>query len=133
MIPNYKDIVDLIKKGATVEAQEKIMELREGALELQEENFSLKNQLKILEDKFRVRENLEFSGSVYWLYEENDAGDFTNETGPYCQHCYDDETKLIRLQQVSINDYDTETGAVTKSGKHYYTCFKCKNSYQTGK
>ena len=29
MIPNYKDIVELIKKGATVEAQEKIMELRD--------------------------------------------------------------------------------------------------------
>lgn len=131
MIPNYKDIVDLIKKGSTVEAQEKIMELREGALDLQQENFSLKSQLKILEDKLRVRENLEFSDSVYWLYEANDAGDLTDRTGPYCQHCYDDETKLIRLQQVSVNDYDTETGAITNSGKHYYTCFKCKNNYQT--
>jgi len=35
MIPKYKDIVDFMKEGATVEAQEKMMESREGALELQ--------------------------------------------------------------------------------------------------
>ena len=29
-MPEFKDIVDLVKKGATVEAQEKIMELRSG-------------------------------------------------------------------------------------------------------
>lgn len=38
--PNYKDIIELIKKGSTIEAQEKIMELREGALALQEENIN---------------------------------------------------------------------------------------------
>jgi hypothetical protein len=35
MLPRYKDIVDLLKKGSTMEAQEQIMSLREGALELQ--------------------------------------------------------------------------------------------------
>ena len=44
-IPRYSDIVDLIKKGATLEAQEKIIELREAALELQEENIRLKEEL----------------------------------------------------------------------------------------
>ena len=35
MLPKYRDIVDLLKKGSTLEAQEQIMRLREGALELQ--------------------------------------------------------------------------------------------------
>lgn len=43
-MPSYKDIVDLIKKGATIEAQEKIMELREAAVELQDENISLRQK-----------------------------------------------------------------------------------------
>ncbi len=60
MIPSYKDIVDLIKKGATVEAQEKIMELRESALELQEENVSLRATIKELEDRLRIQGNLSF-------------------------------------------------------------------------
>ena len=131
MIPNYKDIVELIKKGATVEAQEKIMELREGALELQEENVELKAKVKELEDKLRVKSNLEFENSIYWLWEEDDAGDLMIKTGPFCQHCYDDEAKLIRLQKVAIDDYDPETGTVSKSGKFYYSCYKCKNNYQT--
>ena len=32
-LPRYKDIVDLIKQGATDEAQEQILVLREAALE----------------------------------------------------------------------------------------------------
>ncbi len=132
MIPSYKDIVDLIKKGATVEAQEKIMELRESALELQEENVSLRATIKELEDRLRIQGNLEFENGIYWLWEEDDAGDFTTKTGPYCQHCYDDETKLIRLQKFAIDDYDNDTGSMRKSGSFYFTCYKCKNTYHTG-
>lgn len=51
MLPRYKDIIDLLKKGSTLEAQEQIMNLREGALELQEENQELKNRIRDLEKK----------------------------------------------------------------------------------
>jgi hypothetical protein len=132
MIPSYKDIVELIKKGATVEAQEKIMELREGALELQEENVVLKANIKELEDKLGIQGNLEFENGIYWLWEEDAAGDFTIKAGPFCQHCYDDETKLIRLQKIAIDDYDPGTGTASRSGEFYYSCYKCKNNYQTG-
>ena len=39
-LPNYKEIVELLKKGADVEDQEKIMKLRETAIDLKEENVS---------------------------------------------------------------------------------------------
>jgi uncharacterized protein with PIN domain len=58
-LPNYKDIVELLKKGATIEAQEKIMELREAALALQEENINLKNQVLELQGKVRKLEAFE--------------------------------------------------------------------------
>jgi len=58
-LPSYKDIVDLLKKGATIEAQEKIMELRESALELQEENINLKNQVLELQERARKLEAFE--------------------------------------------------------------------------
>ncbi len=57
MLPKYKDIVDLLKKGSTLEAQEQIMSLREGALELQEENQYLKLRVKELEEIVRSNEN----------------------------------------------------------------------------
>jgi hypothetical protein len=58
-IPRYKDIVELMKKGATLEAQEKIMELREAALDLQEENINLKNKVLEIEEKVRKLESFE--------------------------------------------------------------------------
>jgi hypothetical protein len=42
---SYKEIFDLIKEGATFEAQDKIMAMRASSLELQEENFLLKEQI----------------------------------------------------------------------------------------
>jgi hypothetical protein len=92
-LPTYKDIVELIKKGATVEAQERIMELREAALELQEENFALREKVRELEDQLRVKGQVSFDGRVYWLGKDGGGRD-----GPFCQRCYDAETKLIRVQ-----------------------------------
>jgi len=52
-LPSVKDIVDLVKTGATIEAQEKIMELRRAALDLQEENLSLRQRISDLENEIR--------------------------------------------------------------------------------
>ena len=91
-LPSYKDIVELIKKGATVEAQEQLMALREAALALQEDNLALRERVKILEEALRTKGQLQFDGAVYWL----DEG--VNRDGPFCQHCYDVNDKLVRLQ-----------------------------------
>lgn len=72
VLPKYQDIIDLIKKGATVEAQEKIIELREAALGLQEENLELKTQNQQLKQALELKEQLRWDGSVYWL--EPDSG-----------------------------------------------------------
>ena len=52
-LPGYKEIVELIKTGATIEAQEKIMALRQAALELQEENVGLRSQLLELQAQLK--------------------------------------------------------------------------------
>ena len=91
-IPSYKEIVDLIKKGATFEAQEQIMALREATIELQEENFSLREKVKVLEEQQKIKTQAQFDGSVYWLAEG------TGRTGPFCQRCFDVDQKLVRLQ-----------------------------------
>lgn len=58
-LPSYKSIAELIKKGATIEAQEKIMQLREAAVELQEENINLKNTVLELQEQIRKLESFE--------------------------------------------------------------------------
>jgi hypothetical protein len=44
-LPSYKDIIELVKTGATIEAQEKIMELRQSALDGQEENRAISTDI----------------------------------------------------------------------------------------
>jgi Zn finger protein HypA/HybF involved in hydrogenase expression len=47
-IPSVSDIIKLIKSGATIEAQEKIIELRQALMDCQEENLSLRQQVQDL-------------------------------------------------------------------------------------
>jgi len=105
-IPSYQDIVELLKKGATIEAQEKIMELREAALEFQNENLSLKDKIRGLEEALALRSTLEWQKPYY-----------VNNKKPeekYCQRCFDSDGKAIRLQEL-------ETG--------YWRCMQCENDY----
>jgi len=67
MLPRYKDIVELMKKGSTLEAQEQIMSLREGAIELQEENIELKSKVRELEAQLKAKEDWNTEKSRYEL------------------------------------------------------------------
>lgn len=108
MLPKYKDIAELIKKGATVEAQEQIMVLREAALQLQDENLRLKEKVMDLEQKLSKKDRMSYEAPFYW-------SDLTGEKdGPYCQQCYDNNTKPIRLQT---------------SGNDVWNCRTCNNTY----
>jgi len=112
-LPNYKEIVELIKKGATVEAQEKIMELREAILGLQEENHSLKERVRDLEAQLEIKGEVQFDGSVYWRVH---AG---KSDGPFCQRCFDADIKLIRLQDYDFNWFclSCKQGVEKKQGR----------------
>lgn len=106
MIPGHSEIMDLVKKGATLEVQEKILELREATLRAQEENLELKAKVALLEEKLQLRNNVVWKKPSYWV----------DKDGPFCQKCYDSEQKLIRLQD-GTNDC--------------WSCLECK-SYYTG-
>ena len=108
MLPRYKDIVDLLKKGSTLEAQEQIMSLREGALELQEENQELKERIKTLEEQLKAVDNWEtekyryslvtpFRGpsSIYALNAEQSNGEVPHFI---CANCYNNSTKVLLNQ-----------------------------------
>lgn len=105
-IPNYQDIVALIKKGATIEAQEKIMELREAALEFQNENITLKNTVKDLNESLALRDNLEWQKPYYVARQKPDE--------KFCQRCFDANGRPIRLQELEVG---------------YWRCMECKNDF----
>ncbi|MBI5817528.1 MAG: hypothetical protein HZA88_00925 [Verrucomicrobia bacterium] len=92
-LPSYKEIIELLKKGATIEAQEKIMELREKALELQEENLRLREELTKLQKAIDLEKTLSFDGAVYWM----NKGE--TKQGPYCPKCHDTKALLVHLHK----------------------------------
>ena len=102
-------LTELVKKGATLEAQQKIVELREILVELKEENIDLRERLGEMERAAKTKESLIFDHGVYWKVEDNQQ-----RNGPYCPPCYDSTGKLIRLKLNSESDIPS-----------YYTCTIC--------
>jgi len=104
-LPKYKEIMELIKKGATLEAQEKIMELRESALELQDQNLEQKAEIRAL--KKELVQIKEFRGELcpsckrsgwYIKSSKNDPifGDLGGSRRIYaCKFCDFTEEKIV--------------------------------------
>ena len=116
-IPNYKDIIDLLKKGLTVEAQEKIMALREAAMEFQEENLALKVEVAALkiqsqekDDFEEFRGNLYYEHNVYWSMDDADQ-----PIHAYCPTCVDSK----RLKMKLASKFENGHGMV-------WQCNQCK-------
>jgi len=116
MIPSGNDIKlalttisDLVKKGMTLEAQEKIMDLREMVQGLREQCVELKEENMLLKKKLEEKESVFFENGVYWTKKE----DGTKE-GPFCVLCHDNLGKLIRL----------------KDDGYQFECFKCHFKHQ---
>jgi len=53
-IPTVKEIWELVKAGATIEAQEKVMELRQAVMDLQETNIDLREELQSLKAELQA-------------------------------------------------------------------------------
>lgn len=106
-LPDYKTIVDLIKKGMTLEAQEQIMTLREAAVDLKAENTTLRESLSELQKKLDLKDHVEYEAPYYFLRYAD------KKDGPFCQHCYDKDEQLIRLQS---------------RRKGIWECLSCKNT-----
>jgi hypothetical protein len=99
LIDKAKDIYELVKKDAATELQERLMEFREEALSLQEENLKLRTRIQELEEQASRRDEIVFEGEVYWRKRSDGNGNGDGSTeGPFCQKCYDTQGKLVRLQ-----------------------------------
>jgi len=107
IIDHAKDIAELIKKYNDADLYQKIVDLRDEIFELREDNLKLKEKIKAFEGEKKINEKIVFESTYYWLK------DGEKKDGPYCQKCFDDNKKLIRLQDL-------------KNG--YWHCLVCKNS-----
>jgi hypothetical protein len=92
-LPNYSEIVSLIKKGATIEAQEKIMTLREACVALQDENHAMRDKQKVLEEALRFKEALEYRSPFYYV---------KDDATPFCPRCWEKDKTAIHLSPERI-------------------------------
>lgn len=65
-------------------------------------------EIRTATEQLAVKEKLQWEQPYYWLIEG------TRKEGPFCQHCYDKNKQLIRLQG---------------NGEGYWECKACKSSY----
>ena len=113
LIETTKIAYELAKKAANNELQEKLMDMREQALELQEENIALKKQIKELGEAMTLSREvlLDERSQTYWLKK----ADREKPEGPYCTRCWDVNKLLVRLHK-----HDTGGG----------TCLECRNYFK---
>lgn len=99
IIPGYSDAVELVKKGLTIEAQEKIISLRGAAIALEDRILILEEENRELKKQLEIKGKIKYEAPYYWLL------DGEERDGPYCQVCYDKDGKLIRLQDYGSGDW----------------------------
>lgn len=87
--------------GALADAKMQIAEIRELLVEKEE-------KIRKLQDELKIKSEILYEKPNYWLKNGE------KKDGPFCQTCYDNSNKLVRLQ----ND---EPG--------YWTCNACRNSF----
>jgi len=112
IIDTSKAVMDLAKRGLTIELQEKLMDLREEALALQEDNLALKKEIAELKKAAELKETVTFKKGLYYK-----DGDST----PFCPHCFESTNKLFHLKIHSSSS----------SNSVYADCCSCLICYRS--
>ena len=119
-IKTATDIAKLIKdSGLSLKEAEIKLKLSEIISELADANTKIaeiqrqmiekENEIDKLKNKIKLKGKMIFESPYYWKVEGN------KKDGPFCQHCYDKDNILIRLQG---------------NGGGFWECKACKNTDQ---
>ncbi|ANE54450.1 hypothetical protein [Methylomonas sp. DH-1] len=103
----------LEKAESKMRLAELISTLADAKIEVTEIQQVLLNkdaEIRELQEKLKIKAQLQWERPYYWRVGGNE------KDGPYCQHCYDKNQELIRLQG---------------NGEGYWHCTACKNEYKT--
>ena len=80
--------------------------------DIQQQLLEKDQRIRDLNEQITIKEKLRYEPPYYWLFE----GD--NKDGPFCQVCYDNDNKFIRL-------HEDESDSL----KGLWRCKVCKNIY----
>jgi len=98
-LPTYDGILELLKNGAVLEAQEQFTSLHERALVRRQKTSRGDDQIRALDLELGSRGQLESDGIAYYLVENG------KKSGYFCQRCYDTESRLVSLRALDAATY----------------------------
>jgi hypothetical protein len=124
-LTSLKTIIDIAKSAnnqqfgqqlnsAVLDLQGKLMEIQQQALSLQQDNQTLRDELKKFKDHKDTAAKMHFDGHVYWKDDDVES--------PFCQICWDVDKALVRLQNWGEGTYS----GISKTG---YRCITHKHSF----
>lgn len=74
------------------ELKNAIVDTKSQISDIQMELISKNEKIQELENQIKIQNELKFEQPYYWKITDG------KQEGPYCQKCYDDNKKLVRLQ-----------------------------------
>lgn len=110
IIDTFKDVFTLVQKADNIELTNKIIALQTDVLAVFEENRTLKEKVRLLDDALELKVKMQFDKDAYWMGDGR-----TEKDGPYCSRCYDVDRKTVRMG-LRFN--------------HYFRCTQCETSVQ---
>ena len=118
LVRSAKDVAekieDIERRGKLLELMEQLQRTQLQAMEQLFRAAELENENKVLKQQLALTESMTFDGMLYWQDEGNDR------KGPFCQRCFDDDGKAVRLQE----GWDRYSSP--------WRCTRCKESYGQG-
>jgi hypothetical protein len=87
-LEDAKGIFKLLNKGLNIAEQEKLIDLREYILGIEEERLELQTKINDLEKALAFNKKLTFKAPMYYA-----DGDET----PYCPRCWEKDNKAIHV------------------------------------
>ncbi len=88
LVDNIREIVTLVQQIGNIDLYKRIVDLQADAVNLEQENLRLREQVANLEKKWEIQEDLAFRDNMYWR---------SSGEGPYCVPCWDNHRKLMRM------------------------------------
>lgn len=106
-----KSIGKVLQEAGKIEQYQQILDTQDQLLKMQKRITELEGENKILVNMLEIHEKIVFENDrFYYLIGEDQKKD-----GPFCQPCYDSNSKLIRLQPWGLRELH---------------CMICKNSFK---
>jgi hypothetical protein len=89
LVDTLKDVVTLVQKTDNIELVKQVLALQSQALEMQEENRTLRERVKALEDALGFAKTLRFESPLYFAPEDKI---------PFCARCWEVDRRAIHLK-----------------------------------